>query len=216
MYERLRTYMDDLFSEAPNTRKTAELKEEMLQNLYDKYQDLLAEGKTEETAFNLAVASVGDISGLLSDLESEGSGRPNSEIEKSRRRSALLVSIAVMLYILSVIPCILFEDTLIGIVLMFIMIAVATGLIIYNGMTKEKYIRADDTVVEEFREWKAANASRRRSMNAINSAIWSLTVAVYLVVSFLTSAWQITWIIFLIGTAVTGMVKAIFDLGGKR
>ena len=188
----------------------------MLQNLYDKYQDLLAEGKTEETAFNLAVASVGDISGLLSDLESEGSGRPNSEIEKSRRRSALLVSIAVMLYILSVIPCILFEDTLIGIVLMFIMIAVATGLIIYNGMTKEKYIRADDTVVEEFREWKAANASRRRSMNAINSAIWSLTVAVYLVVSFLTSAWQITWIIFLIGTAVTGMVKAIFDLGGKR
>ena len=216
MYERLRTYMDDLFSEAPNTRKTAELKEEMLLNLYDKYQDLLAEGKTEETAFNLAVASVGDISGLLSDLESEGSGRPNSEIEKSRRRSALLVSIAVMLYILSVIPCILFEDTLIGIVLMFIMIAVATGLIIYNGMTKEKYIRADDTVVEEFREWKAANASRRRSMNAINSAIWSLTVAVYLVVSFLTSAWQITWIIFLIGTAVTGMVKAIFDLGGKR
>ena len=216
MYERLRTYMDDLFSEAPNTRKTAELKEEMLQNLYDKYQDLLAEGKTEETAFNLAVASVGEISGLLSDLESEGSGRPNSEIEKSRRRSALLVSIAVMLYILSVIPCILFEDTLIGIVLMFIMIAVATGLIIYNGMTKEKYIRADDTVVEEFREWKAANASRRRSMNAINSAIWSLTVAVYLVVSFLTSAWQITWIIFLIGTAVTGMVKAIFDLGGKR
>ena len=216
MYERLRTYMDDLFSEAPNTRKTAELKEEMLQNLYDKYQDLLAEGKTEETAFNLAVASVGDISGLLSDLDSEGSGRPNSEIEKSRRRSALLVSIAVMLYILSVIPCILFEDTLIGIVLMFIMIAVATGLIIYNGMTKEKYIRADDTVVEEFREWKAANASRRRSMNAINSAIWSLTVAVYLVVSFLTSAWQITWIIFLIGTAVTGMVKAIFDLGGKR
>ena len=40
-------------------------------------------------------------------------------------------------------------------------IAAATGLLIYNGMTKPHYSRADDTIVEEFKEWHvkmAANA----------------------------------------------------------
>ena len=35
---------------------------------------------------------------------------------------------------------------------------------------------------------------------------------VYFAVSFLTGAWYITWLIFLIGTAVMNIVKAIFDL----
>jgi len=212
MYERMRKYIDDIFAEAPNTRKTVELKEEMLQNLYDKYNDLLAEGKTEEAAFNIAVAGVGDISGLIADLNVGTRNMPQEIMERSRRRSALLVSVAVMLYILCVVPCILLED-IAGVVLMFVMIAVATGLIIYNGMTKEKYIRAEDTVVEEFREWKEENSARNRMMNSVISAVWALVVVIYFVVSVLTSAWHISWMIFPIGGAVTGIVKAIFDLG---
>jgi hypothetical protein len=43
--ERLRTYIESLFENAPKTRKAIELKEEILLNLTDKYNDLIAEGK---------------------------------------------------------------------------------------------------------------------------------------------------------------------------
>ena len=61
MYDKLREYIESLFKDAPDTVKTVELKEEMLQNLYEKYNDLLAEGRSEQAAFNIAVAGVGDV-----------------------------------------------------------------------------------------------------------------------------------------------------------
>ena len=64
MENRLREYMDDLFGEIPPTKQAVELKEEILQNLIDKYHDLLAEGKSPEAAFNISVASVGDVDEL--------------------------------------------------------------------------------------------------------------------------------------------------------
>ena len=68
MENRLREYMDDLFGEIPPTKQAVELKEEILQNLIDKYHDLLAEGKSPEAAFNISVASVGDVDELMSGL----------------------------------------------------------------------------------------------------------------------------------------------------
>ena len=46
MNEKLRRYIDDLFANAPSTVRAVELKEELYQNLTDKYNDLIAEGKS--------------------------------------------------------------------------------------------------------------------------------------------------------------------------
>ena len=138
MKEQLRSYIDSLFEEAPMTKKTIELKEEILQNLLDKYSDLLSEGKSEEAAYNIAVASVGDVSGLIEDLQKVREHQMNdTDIQKNRQKSALLVSLAVCIYIISTIPVLLFDT--IGIVVMLFLIAVATGLLIYNSMTKVRY-----------------------------------------------------------------------------
>jgi hypothetical protein len=214
MYDRLRNYMDQLFDEAPQNKKTFDLKEEMLQNLIDKYNDLLAEGKSEELAYNLAISSVGDISELLADLQDTPRMRAEMEqaYERRRQRSAIFVSVAVALYILCVVPCILIPNGVIGPVLMFLMIALATGLLIYNNMTKARYPKLDDTMVQEFREWKASNGKQNQAFEALSGALWALTVAIYLLISFWTMAWHITWIIFLIAAAVNAMIKAIFDL----
>ncbi len=217
MQEKLREYMDDLFQDAPKTRKVIELKEEILQNLTDKYNDLIAEGKTEEAAYNIAVASVGDVQELIDNLQNEPISGQNhvtgGAAEYYRRRSAILVSVAVALYILCIIPPMIFLDNLIlGPVLMFVMIAIATGLLIYNNMTKPRKDENDGTVVAEFKEWKEKNSSKRQAYKAISAAIWSLTVAVYILVSFTTSAWHISWIIFLIAAAIDSAVKAVFDL----
>ena len=99
MYDKLREYIESLFKDAPDTVKTVELKEEMLQNLYEKYNDLLAEGRSEQAAFNIAVAGVGDVGDLIETLRSDGPAGSPVQTESARRRSAALVSAAVMLYI---------------------------------------------------------------------------------------------------------------------
>lgn len=220
MEDKLRAYMDHLFRDVKPTRKSVELKEEILQNLVDKYHDMMAEGKTPEAAYNIAVASIGDMDELLAGLHGTPSGGGLSitteELEKGRRKSAVLISIAVMMYIMSILPPILLSDTVfenrLAPALMFIMIAVATALIIYNNMTKPRYHRTDDSIVEEFKEWQEQTDSSRRAMRAISSALWAVIVVIYIIISFWTMAWHITWVIFLIGVAVEGILKAIFEL----
>lgn len=237
MEDKLRRYMDSLFEDAPNSKQAVELKEEILQNTLERYQDLLAEGKSQEAAFNIAVAGIGDVTELLQSLkngaasESANKAADNSgyyngygqqytreEIEKSKSRSALFTTIAIMLYILCVVPPMLLSGTALednlAPCLMFVMIAVATGLLIYNGKTKIRYHKTQDTMVEDFKEWKEAKSERTSLRKSLSSALWSLGVVVYLIVSFATGAWYITWVIFLILVAMDNIIKACFDLKG--
>lgn len=207
MNEKLRHYIDDLFANAPSTVRAVELKEELYQNLTDKYNDLIAEGKSQESAFNIAIASIGDVDSLISGL----SGEKNVASEKGKKRSALLVAIAIALYILCPVPVILLQDEM-GVMALFLFVAVATALLIYNGVTRERYIKADDTMVEEFKEWKQNNKQKNKASEAIVGSFWLIAVCVYIVVSFMTGAWHITWIIFLIAAAVSSLIKGLFML----
>ena len=47
---------------------------------------------------------------------------------------------------------------------------------------------------------------------AISGALWVLTFVVYFLASFETGAWHMTWLLFLISTAIDNIIKAIFDL----
>ena len=207
MNEKLRHYIDDLFANAPSTVRAVELKEEMYQNLMDKYNDLINEGKSEESAYNIAVASIGDVDSLISALSSE----KNPVTQKNRTRSGILVAIAIGLYILSPVPVILIQDEF-GLMFLFLFAAVATGLLIYNGATQERYVKADDTMVEEFKEWKQNGKQKNKAAEAIVGSFWLIAVCVYIVVSFMTGAWHITWIIFLIAAAVASLIRGIFML----
>ncbi len=219
MEDKLRAYMDYLFRDVKATRKSVELKEEILQNLIDKYRDLLAEGKTPEAAYNIAVASIGDMDELLAGLNDELSFEKEvsgEQLERGKKKSAILVSAAVMMYILCLLPPILLsgsrlEENLAP-ALMFLMIACGTGLLIYDHMTKPHYRKVEDSIVEEFKEWKDQTDSDRRAMKALSSALWSIITVIYIIISFWTMAWHITWVIFLIGAAVEGILKAVFEL----
>jgi len=220
MEEKLRRYVEDLFAETAPTRKSVELKEEMIQNLQDKYRDLVAEGKTAEAAYNIAVAGIGDISALLADLQAEfvRNGPESSESEMARRKSAMLTAIAVMIYILSPLPLIFLSmigfahSARVGVPILFIMIAAATGLLVFNSMTKIKYNKGSDSMVEEFREWQSVSQSRKALRRAISSALWAVIVALYFIISFWTFAWHLTWIIFLLGAAAEAFINVFFTL----
>lgn len=214
---RIREYINNLFQDAPQTKKAVELKEEIIQNLNDKYNDLISEGKSEEAAYNISAASVGDINELIGSLKDSAEQSPQvmEQLRESKKRSAIIMSIAIGLYILCVAPLIALDavglDTL-GVIIMFVMIAVATGLIIYNNMTKPKMPENEDTVVEEFKKWQNENSDKYAIYKAVSSAVTAIGTVLYFVISFATGAWHITWLTFIIVAAINNVLKSVFQL----
>ena len=205
---KLEKYIEYLFENAPDTKEAKEMKEEILSNLMEKYNDLLADGYSESEAYDIAVRGLGDITGLIDKLErpAETPMFTKEEIMADKKRSAIITSIAVGLYILCVVPVLIFGEVgggVLGIVLMFIMIATATVMLVYNSMTR--LVKDDDDEEEE----KEIIPPARK---AINTAVSSIALVVYLALSFITGAWHITWVIFIISSLTKKLVKAIFEL----
>ena len=146
------------------------------------------------------------------------------EWEAYRKRSAVWTAVAVMLYILCVVPLIalsFFNDALavVGLCLMFVMIAAATGILIWLHMSKPvSYTAAVPALpveegcdCEEEREEKD-RTERNPAFRIINGVLWGVTICGYVVLSLYTRAWHITWLAFIIAIAVEQVIKAIFDL----
>ena len=64
MREQLKQYVNLLFA---GTTDSEEMKQEILQNTLDRYDDLISQGKTPEAAYRLAIGGIGDINEVLSD-----------------------------------------------------------------------------------------------------------------------------------------------------
>ena len=125
------------------------------------------------------------------------------------RKKALFTTVAVTLYILSVVVIIFFSTVLrspiVGICVFFLVIAVATGLLIYmemmkpflNEQTRKKVLTGEDRLYKQ-----------------ITSVLALLVLAIYLIVSILTMAWGITWILWIVYALLTEIIKLSFSLKG--
>ena len=213
MNERIRTHIEHLFENAPETRKALELKDELLGNCNSKYDDLIAEGTDPDDAFRIVAASIGDVDDLLAQLKSNLS-ISSQEREKKQLQRAILTSIAIGLYILSPIGLFVLHET-IGLCILFVMAAVATMLLVFSSMIMPKYLRVDDTMVEEFKEWKDYKNRKSGIRKSVSSILWIFVTIVYILVSFLTGRWEITWVLFLIGGLCEGLIKIYFEMRRK-
>ncbi|MBD7911712.1 permease prefix domain 1-containing protein [Clostridium cibarium] len=216
MCEKFREKLDELFENAPETYRARELKEELLANLMDKYNDLISSGKNEEEAFNIAISSIGDIDELIKSLK-EKDVLNYEDMKKSSKKNALVLTIAIGLYIMSVVILIMFTEVLrineeVSVCVMLTMDAVATCLIIYNSVSKPKYLKADDTIVEEFKEWKSANSKEKEVIKSIKSIVWLVIFAVYFLSSYAFKIWSFSWVIFIIGVAIEKVIILSFQL----
>lgn len=217
MYEKLRKRVEELFENAPKTHRANELKEELLANLIDKYNDLVASGKSEDEAFKNAMASIGDVDELIRGLKEQGDILNYEQMQKNRQKNALFLSVSVGLYIIGVVVLILFNEVFmvdenISVSIMLTIDAVATSLIIYNFVSRPKYIKTDDTIVEEFKEWKSANSTQKEILKSIKSIVWLIIVGIYFILSFAFGIWAYSWIIFIIGAAIEKIITLTFEL----
>ena len=96
MRNKLICYVESIFEGLPDSPQLSQLREEILQNTLDRYDEECAKGVSETVAYNVAVMSIGDVDELLADYRA-----PKKEKRGSRRA---FVAIAVALYILCVVP----------------------------------------------------------------------------------------------------------------
>jgi len=217
MKDRIKTHIAGLFMDVPDSRQVNDLREELLANSLSKYDDLIEQGVQPEEAYKSVISGIGDVSGLLSQLRAQKMMDPIL-IEKSRIRSAILVSVAVLLFITSPIAVILFDESKLGITLFFFMIAAGVALLIFNSMTKPRYVKEEDSFVEEFREWQVENRHNKTMRSAISAILWPLIVVIYFIISFFFGQWHISWLIFIIGVCLEGVISLIFQIkmGDKK
>lgn len=213
MNRKLKDYIDDLFTQVANTTYARELKEEMLTNLNDKYEDLLVEGKSKEEAFTIVTSSIGDIRELLSGLDESAVIITTKDLEKRRQISAIITSIAVAIYILSAAVLIIlsyFGLEELGVVVLLAMVAGATGLLVYNHSSKPAILKDED---EPARRNMTSEEKRKDDIRgAVLGIFWAVIVAIYFVMGFLGDMWAYSWIIFIIAGALQNVINLLFKL----
>ena len=228
MKERLRSYLDKLFMEAGQNQQAEELREEMYANLCDKYDNLVARGMTEEEAYYSAIASIGNIDELLGEL---GPGRRVStpDEQQKRERNALLNAMAGACPFFAVggffVGSMLFDSAAWGFLLLFLFIGAGVALRSFARLSaspaprqgtgrRRTYIKGQEgeTVVEEFKEFRRGKSRNEQLKSTINTCLWLVIVMLYFVISFTTHAWHATWLIFLVGVALSQAIKCYFSL----
>lgn len=217
MNEKIKNYVSLIFDGVPRSQKANELRNEITSNLNDRYEALIAEGKTENEAYGFAIAELGNIDDLINEL------MPDAEImekvNKERKRKAIIVAIAFTLYILSFAQCllqILFQVNPIIIAVSFIVIiAIATGMLVYINISTPQellpYMNEAGRVRKNLNDsFESSLDQRSPFQSSLRSFLWLMIVVVYFLVSFITGAWHITWLIFIAGSAISKGINAIF------
>lgn len=201
MREQLIQYVELLFAGAQNCE---DIKQEILQNTLDRYDDLIDEGKVPEAAYRLAISGIGDINEILGTAAQPAAvtlSHAVPEISDTPQKK-LCRAIAVALYIISFIPLFILSEMgmdTIGLCGTLSIVAVATVLMILGAKKDEKN--------ENKQEATEVFTPQQELHKSIGSMIWAIGLALYFIISFASSAWYITWIIFLLIPAVQGLVR---------
>ena len=219
MNKKIEVYVDELFADMPSEQYVFDIKEELLSNLSEKYDDLITDGKSEEEAYTLVIASIGDVKDLFSNGAHYGYSAP-ADIEKKRSIKSIFVSLGISFYILSLAALFVLNQygfATIGIGVMILICAIATGFIVYGAsIGKTKYKKADDSFVENYKEKVLENDRVAKLKGSLSSSLWSLIVVVYLAASFITHMWSVTWIIFIAGAFFQQLILFLLSKTGER
>ena len=151
MNNKLKSYVNGLFADCPKTKKAQELKEEILSNLSEHFNEAIKNGYSENDAYTEAISKLGNIDELLQSI------MPDKDLAEKinafKAKKAKITAIAVMLYIIGTaifigIPGVaaLTHSSnialcgIIGLITLLIFVAIATGLLIFVNMSAPQEI----------------------------------------------------------------------------
>ena len=126
---------------------------------------------------------------------------------------AILICVSVFLYFIGIAFIVLGEGALhlndeLVVSIFLVIIGLATAIIIFACMTRKSKHSSKEA------------GEKGKNMDPVLKAILkitsTITVLIYLFVSFLTHAWHITWLIWIAYAVVEEIIKLIFSLNGKN
>lgn len=155
----IRNYLETMFMNLPNTPEVLRAKEELWQMMEDKYTELKNEGKSENEAVGTVISEFGNLDELAEELGiHQFMELPEVVAEQPRRtitmedtkqflhdkaRQAFQVAFGVLLCIVSPVGIIISEavhiNELIGVLALFLCIAVAVGMFVFSGLSIKKW-----------------------------------------------------------------------------
>ncbi len=213
MRDQLIQYVDLLFAGAQNAE---DIKQEILQNTLDRYDDLVSQGKAPAAAYSLAIGGIGDISEILNTPDEtvqqntapqQTAAVPTKSQGEKPLWKKILTAVAVFLYIISMIPLLVLAEAgyeTLGLCAMLSIVAVATvAIILGSGSGKQKTEDAEE---------KVSLTPQKAFRKSVEKVIGAVGLAAYFVISFATGAWHITWLVFPIVAAINGVFNACMDL----
>ncbi len=199
MEKKIREYIDSVFRDVPHSERADNIRSEILQNLLDKYADLLAEGRTPDEAYAIAISSGGDLSGIVSDLKGEHvkynynyekqfdkmyEKQYKREKKKCARFDSLLWPVTVCVYLLY-------------------------SFLIRGAWAYSWNVFIVASALSSFYRFLTVKSNRKARRGALSSAVWTATVACYFLLSFLTGRWDITWILFILAIAISNIAEIL-------
>lgn len=140
----------------------------------------------------------------------EGIVRQRKKSFEQKYRITLIIGIG--LCILSVLPIFFMmmlnrpeDEYFIAITLLLILVSVGVSFIIKAAMVYGSYQK----LLQEG-DYQLTQKTKRKKMDRISGAYWCTITAIYLAVSFLTFAWHITWVIWVVAGVLYGAIEALF------
>ena len=160
--ETIKKYLEAMFANLPRTPEVIKAKDELWQMMEDKYNELIAEGRSENEAVGIVISEFGNLDELAETLGLEQAVEESHELMELEPRRQLcmdevrdflhaqmargsMLGIGVLFCITCSIWVILLSDTIlemIGVLLTLIQIALAVGMFVFaaNRHAKWSYI----------------------------------------------------------------------------
>nr|WP_312578665.1 permease prefix domain 1-containing protein [Sedimentibacter sp.] len=202
----IKNYVEAMFSSLPKTQEVVEMKLNILENMEEKFRELLHEGKNGNEAIGIVISQFGSIDELKAELGIDDSINDynisainiinieelKNEYFKFRSKTPFFYAVAVILYILAPLFFVTLEDYNLDFITFYSLIAIATGIFVYHSLKNKYYIRMlgikknTDTAYN----------------NPWNDLILILSVTIYLILGFSMHLWHPGWIIFIIAITI--------------
>lgn len=210
MSNKVENYVYVLFQDIPKTTKALELKEELLANLLDRYNDYIAEGKTENQAYSLAIANLGDIDDILKDvIPTENFKIQNNKYRQIKARN---VTFAIILYMFFPIILIslntIFNNSNLTIMLALTIPAIATGILIYTYMSIPSEHKL---ILDELVDNNITNLTNQK-LNISKKIISTSIICIYLIIGLFFNIWFGSINIFIMGFLIWKITKTVIIL----
>lgn len=216
----IRNYINAMFSSLPKTPEILRLQAEMMENMEDKYHDLIREGKSEHEAVGIILADIGSAENLKAEL-----GITDTEPQEDhsafltqraafQRKFAIAIASGVVLCICAIIAgavsdAFTHNDGLTCLAF-FVPIAAAVAIFVYFGIREDWYENRYKEIYHE------SEPESKGFSDAIAAIIFPLAVVIYLILGFVFDLWHPGWIIFPICGLIVAAVEAYEKLKTRQ